>query len=104
MSIDSSAWVDEDAPLLLKEVTEIKKKKTIFADPGVPDLESKESISHPEVEIQSIKEIITTNFQTDKAKYVLLLTTLALVGGTKEELTDEEHAILEHTGTLKFLM
>ncbi|ORY43494.1 hypothetical protein BCR33DRAFT_766665 [Rhizoclosmatium globosum] len=104
MSIDSSAWVDEDAPLLLKEVTEIKKKKTIFADPEVPDLESKESISYPEVEIQSIKEIITTNFQTDKAKYVLLLTTLALVGGAKEELTDEEHAILEHTGTLKFLM
>ncbi|KAJ3071042.1 hypothetical protein HDU98_005893 [Podochytrium sp. JEL0797] len=54
-------------------------------------------------EVQSIKKEIAATFVTDKAKTILFLTTLATIGGYAEELTDEQHAILEVTGTLNFL-
>ncbi|KAJ3028256.1 UNVERIFIED_CONTAM: hypothetical protein HDU68_002063 [Siphonaria sp. JEL0065] len=103
MSIDSEAWVNEGSPFNLEDVVKTKSITDKAIKEGTPAISDTPSVDAQQ-NIKSIKERISASFRGKKAKYTLLLTTLALVGGYKEELSSEEHHILEHTGTQKFLM
>ncbi|KAJ3378557.1 hypothetical protein HDU84_007483 [Entophlyctis sp. JEL0112] len=96
-------WENEDCPLSFAEINEHGN-----LEENASAKQLLESLSTPTVDnVEDVHEIrgqVSEVSHTSKAKFVLLQTALAYVGGYKERLTDTEKAVLEHTGTLNFLM
>ncbi|KAJ3129359.1 hypothetical protein HK100_008674 [Physocladia obscura] len=106
MSIASAKTWHNDSTALSYEKLESKSNLSasdINAQNAIMKL-STDSLSDSIHQLSEVKKKVSQVSRTPRFKYILILTALATVGGYKEELSNEERAVLEHTGTLKFLM